>query len=407
MSNKENSSIKDLVAGQKPGWSLDQRFYTDPDIYRLELDRIVSQNWILAGHQSELPKPGDYKVVKVANDSAIIVRTQNGELKAHANVCRHRGSLVCLEAHGNVRKFECPYHGWVYDTNGNLLAARNMPDDFNKENYGLHSVSLEVLGGLLFVCFSNSPPSLEGAKRDLAEPFAMFDFENLKVAAHRQYPIAANWKLAVENYQECYHCATAHPDYARMHTLMLDRKKRDRVQAHMLERMEACGIRNIEYDYVDTHARPGEQGYGYSRTALFDGYKTGSRDGQPVAPLLGKLKDYDGGASDFTFGPFSFLLAYSDHVVAYIFTPIDQYHSQCDIYWLVRNDAEAGKDYDLDELVWLWDVTTEADKRIIMNNWKGVNSRYYRSGPFSGMERMEGRYIEWLLQQLGSSAETA
>jgi Rieske 2Fe-2S family protein len=235
----------------------------------------------------------------------------------------------------------------------------------------------------------------------------MFDFENLKVAAHRQYPIAANWKLAVENYQECYHCATAHPDYARMHTLMLDAKKRDRVQAHMLERMEACGLRDIEYDYVDTHARPGEQGYGYSRTALFDGYRTGSRDGQPVAPLLGKLKDYDGGASDFTFGPFSFLLAYSDHVVAYIFTPIDQYHSQCDSYWLVLNDAEAGKDYDLDELVWLWDVTTEADKRIIMNNWKGVNSRYYRSGPFSGMERMEGRYIEWLLQQLGSSAETA
>lgn len=402
MTRQRTDPISDLVAQQKPGWSLDQRFYTDPDIYELELERIVSRNWILAGHQSELPEVGDFKVFKVANESAIIVRAQDGSLRAHANVCRHRGSLVCLEAHGNARKFVCPYHGWTYDTDGKLIAARNMPDDFDRKNHGLHPVSLDVLGGLLFVCFSDSPPSLGGARRDLAEPFEMFGFEKLKVAAHRDYPIPANWKLAIENYQECYHCASAHPDYARMHTLMLDAKKRDRVQQHMLDRMKACGLREIEFDYVDTLARPGEQGYGYSRTALFDGYKTGSRDGSPVAPLLGKLKDYDGGASDFTFGPFSFLLAYSDHVVAYVFTPIDYRHCNCEIYWLVDDDAEEGRDYNLEELVWLWDITTEADKRIIVNNWKGVNSRYYSPGPFSGMERMEGRYVEWILQQLAA-----
>ncbi|HZW58793.1 MAG TPA: aromatic ring-hydroxylating dioxygenase subunit alpha [Woeseiaceae bacterium] len=398
----DNTTISDLIAGQKPGWSLDQRFYTDPEIFDLEVERIITRNWILAGHQSELPEPGDFKVVKVANESAIIVRTQSGELRAHANVCRHRGSLVCVESRGNTRKFVCPYHGWTYDNDGNLIAARNMPADFRKEDHGLHSVSLEVLGGLLFICLSDSPPSLAGARRDLAEPLRMFGFENLKVASHRVYPIEANWKLAIENYQECYHCATAHPDYARMHTLMLDAAKRDRVQQHMLDRMEACGLRDMDFDFVDTCARPGEQGYGYSRTALFDGYKTGSRDGQPVAPLLGDLKDYDGGASDITVGPFSFLLAYSDHVVAYIFTPVDHRSCQCDIYWLVRNDAVEGKDYDLEELVWLWDITTEADKRIIVNNWKGVNSRFYQPGPFSGMERLERRYIEWILQELAA-----
>ncbi|ANO50153.1 aromatic ring-hydroxylating oxygenase subunit alpha [Woeseia oceani] len=397
---ENNNSIAELLDSQQQGWSLDQRFYTDPDIYSLELERIITRNWILAGHQSELPDTGDFKVVKVARDSAIIVRTANGELRAYANVCRHRGSLVCLENRGNTRKFECPYHGWMYDTDGNLIAARNMPADFDKRNYGLHPVSLQVLGGLIFVCFSESPPSLEGARRDLAEPFAMFDFENLKVAASKVYPIAANWKLAIENYQECYHCATAHPDYARMHTLMLDAQKRERVQQHMRDRMQACGLKEIEFDYVDTLARPGEQGYGYSRTALFDGYKTGSRDGQPVAPLLGNLSDYDGGASDFTFGPFSFLLAYSDHVVAYVFTPVDHAHCECRIYWMVRGDAKAGVDYNVDELTWLWDITTQADERIIVNNWKGVSSRYYRPGPFSGMERMESRYIDWILQQL-------
>lgn len=399
-SNTIPDHIRQLIDSQQPGWSLNQRFYTDPALYELELERIITKNWILAGHESQLPEPGDYKVLKVANEAAIIVRGKDGSLKAFANVCRHRGSLVCLEAAGNVKTFDCPYHGWSYDTGGNLVAARSMPRDFDKTAYSLHTVSVELVNGLIFICFSDTPPSLEGAKRELAEPMAMFDFDNLKVAAQKSYLIEANWKLAIENYQECYHCATAHPEYAVRHTLMLDPSKRPRVQTSMLEKMSACGLTEISIDRIDTQAEPGEQGYGYSRTALFDGYKTGSEDGQGLAPLLGKLTDYDGGASDFTFGPFSFLLAYSDHVVAYVFTPVDKDNCQCEIYWLVRNDAVEGKDYHCDALTWLWDVTTQADKEIIVNNWKGIKSKYYQPGPFSSMERAESIYIEWILQEL-------
>lgn len=396
----DDLTVEQLIARHKPGYSLDQRFYVDPDIYELELERIVYRNWILAGHQSQLPNPGDFKVMKVGRESAIIVRGEDGTIRAFANVCRHRGSLVCLEPQGSARKFTCPYHGWVYDTEGKLVGARDMPGDFDRSAHGLHAVACENIHGLILVCFSDDPPSVDNCRAELAEPMAMFDFPNLKVAAYKEYPIPANWKLSVENYQECYHCATAHPDYARLHTLMLDRKKRERVQEHMKERMAACGLRDIEIDRIDTAARPGEIGYGYSRTALFDGYKTGSRDGAPLAPLLGELKDYDGGASDFSFGAFSFLLAYSDHVVAYVFSPVDKNNSRCDIYWLVRGDAVEGKDYDVQELIWLWDVTTEADKIIIVNNSRGVRSRYYRPGPFSGMERAEKTYVDWLLQEL-------
>jgi len=397
---EDKRSIAELIADQKPGYSLDQRFYTDPGIYELEIERIINRNWILAGHASQLPEPGDFKVLNVAQESAIIVRGTDGELKGFANVCRHRGSLVCLETHGHTDKFSCPYHGWMYDIDGKLFAARDMPSDFDMAAHSLNPVSVDVMHGLIFVCFTDTPLSLEGAKRDLAEPMAMFDFENLKVAAQKSYEIPANWKLSIENYQECYHCATAHPEYARMHTLMLNRDKRERVQGKMQERMPSCGLKDIFVDYIDTAARPGEMGYGYSRTALFNKYKTGSRDGGPVAPLLGDLTDYDGGASDFSLGAFSFLLAYSDHVVAYVFTPIDQNNSNCEIYWLVRGDAEEGKDYDVDDLTWLWDVTTKADKEIIVNNSKGVHSKYYQPGPFSGMERPERVYIEWILEEL-------
>jgi len=398
--NEQMRSIEQLIADQKPGYSLDQQFYTDPDIYELELERIINRNWILAGHASQLPEPGDFKVLNVARESAIIVRGSDGELKGFANVCRHRGSLVCLESYGHADRFSCPYHGWMYDIDGNLYAARNMPDDFDMASHSLKRVSVDVIHGLIFACFTDEPPSLEGARLDLAEPMAMFAFEDLKVAAQKSYEIPANWKLSIENYQECYHCATAHPEYARMHTLMLDRGKRERLQGKMHERMEACGVKDLLFDFIDTAARPGEMGYGYSRTALFDKYKTGSRDGGPVAPLLGNFTDYDGGASDFSFGAFSFLLAYSDHVVAYVFTPIDRDISNCEIYWLVRGDAEEGKDYDVDELTWLWDITTQADKTIIVNNSKGVHSKYYEPGPFSGMERAESIYIDWILREL-------
>ncbi len=393
-------SIDELIAGQKPGHSLDQRFYTDPEIYDLEIEKIVNRNWILAGHASQLPESGDFKVLNVAQESAIIVRGKDGKLKGFANVCRHRGSLVCLEEQGHADKFMCPYHGWMYDIDGNLTAARNMKDDFDMSTHGLKSVSIGEIYGLIFVCFDDNPPSLEGAIRDLEEPMGMYDFENLKLAAQKSYAIPANWKLSIENYQECYHCAAAHPEYALMHTMMLDDEKRERASGHMYERMEACGIKDIYIDHVDSAARPGEIGFGFARTAMFSKFKTGSQGGQPVAPLLGGITGYDGGQADLSFGPFSFLLAYNDHVVCYVFTPVDHNNSNCEIYWLVRGDAEEGKDYDVDELTWLWDVTTMADKEIIVNNSKGVHSKYYEPGPFSGMEDLEQIYIEWILAEL-------
>jgi Rieske 2Fe-2S family protein len=396
-------SVAELIANQKSGHSLEQRFYTDPDIYELELEKIVNRNWILAGHTSQLPESGDFKVLNVGKESAIIVRGSDGTLKGFANVCRHRGSLVCLDQEGHADRFQCPYHGWMYDIDGNLTAARDMDDSFDKSTHGLKTVSVGEVYGLILVCFDDNPPSLEGAIRDLKEPLGMFDFENLKVAAQKSYAIPANWKLSVENYQECYHCATAHPEYAQMHTMMLHGEKRVRASRHMYEKMEACGIEDFEIDFIDNDTRPGEMGYGFWRSAMFSKYKTGSKGGEPVAPLLGDIKGYDGGQADVCLGPFSFLLVYNDHVVCYVFTPVDHNNSNCEIYWLVRDDAQEGKDYDVDELTWLWDVTTVSDKEIIVNNSKGVHSKYYEPGPFSRMEDTERSYIDWILSELQRS----
>ena len=126
----DQRSIAQLIDDHQSGYSLEQRFYTDPDIYELEIEKVVNRNWILAGHVSQFAAPGDFRVLKVARESVIIVKGNDGELNAFANVCRHRGSLVCLETRGHTERFTCPYHGWTYDIDGGLYAARNMPPDF-------------------------------------------------------------------------------------------------------------------------------------------------------------------------------------------------------------------------------------------------------------------------------------
>ncbi len=392
--------VRRLAAGRKSGQSLPAAFYTDSDIYALELERVVYRNWVLAGHVSEWPEPGDFRLFNVADESAIIVRGDDGELRAFANVCRHRGSRVCLEGDGSARQFTCPYHGWQYDTAGRLTAARDMPADFEPMAYSLKPVRLEIVHGLVLVAFAEHPPGVDDARRDFDKPMRWFGFDSMKVAVRKSYDIPANWKLAVENYQECYHCAAAHRDYATRHTLMLAPKRRRNVQADMHERLASAGLESLTIDRIDTRAPPGQMGYGYSRTALFDGYLTGSQDGQPVAPLLGELKAFDGGASDFSFGGSSFLLAYSDHVVAYTFVPTAHEHARLDVLWLVRADAVEGEDYELDALTWLWHRTTLEDVTIIRNNGLGARSRYYEPGPFSLMEAAESVYVDWLLDEL-------
>ena len=314
------------------------------------------------------------------------------------NVCRHRGSRICLEDRGNMQRFTCPYHAWTYNLDGSLMIAKELSNGVKKEDLGLHKCQIEVVEGLILLNFSDQPSSLDDLKDELSVPMNMFGFKDLKIAAHKNYPIDANWKLAVENYNECYHCAPSHPEYSQSHTQKLtNTKEYDQAQQKMLSSLSACGMKNIEINADYTNQISGQEQYAYWRYALFDGYVTGSKNGEPIAPLIGDIKQFNSGASDFNIGPVSFLLAYCDHVVSYVFTPTTQSTCQCDVYWMVHGDAVEGEDYDIENLTWLWDVTTKADERIVINNQKGVNSRKYQPGPFTKKESSEKKFIRWYL----------
>jgi Rieske 2Fe-2S family protein len=256
---------------------------------------------------------------------------------------------------------------------------------------------------MLFVNF-DSDADFTLIASELDEPLAPFDLANARVAHRQNYPIAANWKLAVENYCECYHCGPAHPEYSVGHGRSVPESEVDDRLADADERAASLGIPLHRVDKSWLGAERLGHDCNFDRTPFLKDHVTGSRDGRPVAPLLGSITGYDGAATDVHIGPFTFLLAYCDHVVVYRFTPTGKDSSDCEITWLVRGDANEGTDYDKDALTWLWDITTIADKRIIEDNARGIRSRFYQPGPLTPMEDWTGAFLEWYLESLSGSA---
>jgi len=396
----EKQAIRDLVDTHVDGTALEQGFYTDPDIYQREMSEIFLKSWLYAGHCSEIPKIGDWFLFEMDGESVIIVRSKTDEISALLNVCRHRGSRVCLEDRGCSKKLVCRYHGWAYELDGQLRGAAHMQDDFDKAGISLKRIHTEILDGMIYVNFAENPVSFDSVREGMQDCLLPYRIDKAKVAHRQTFPIDANWKLSLENYTECYHCAPAHPEYSKGHSLAKPEARSDDLLQQVMARAESCGLseRSVNRTYMGAEGSGAD--YAYERYAMWRGHVTGSKDGQAVAPLMGDIRDYDGGTTDIQVGPITYGLAYCDHIVIYRFTPVSLDKSECDITWLVNGDAEEGADYDKAKLTWLWDVTTVADKRIIENNARGVNSRYYQPGPLSMMEEFTGQFISWYLHTI-------
>jgi len=397
----DEDHVAGLVAGYREGHALAQDFYLSDAVFRRDVERVFMAQWHLAGHVSEIPQPGDYLLFELLGESVIVVRDRDGAVHALANVCRHRGSRLCLEPRGNVRRFTCPYHAWGYNLDGGLFSARLMGAETDKATLGLKRLAIELFQGLIYVSFADRPESFAPARRVLEPLVAPFDLARTRVAARISYPVAANWKLLVENYNECYHCTAAHPEFSRSHVIHLPDDIAGPLNRAIADRAAATGAPADTLDGTWPNKAAGEIDVYYRRYALFEGYRSGSEDGRPVAPLLGGLTGWDGGASDVYVGLLNPMLVYSDHAVIYRFIPVDKDTSIQDVIWLVREDAVEGRDYDRERLVWLWDVTTQSDKLIIEKNQEGIRSRYYEPGPFAPMESYTQWFVNCYLNLIG------
>jgi Rieske 2Fe-2S family protein len=193
--------------------------YTSERVLAFELERLFAGSWVCAGRAEDLKEPGSHRALEVGNVGVLVVRGEDGELRAFANVCRHRGhELLAAGTTACAGTIVCPYHAWSYRLDGSLRAAPGFRDvpGFEPGEHGLARLPLEVWHGFVMVSCSDRAGPLDdhvGALEDLVAPYRP---ERLVVMASHEYLVAANWKVVCENYHECYHCPLIHPELCKV-----------------------------------------------------------------------------------------------------------------------------------------------------------------------------------------------
>ena len=412
MINSCQDWIDELIAAQRPDWSLDQPFYQDPAIFERDRERLFCNQWIMAGHASQIPSRGDFFLFEMAGESIIVMRGREDAVHAFYNVCRHRGSRILSHDCGNVQSLTCPYHGWNYALDGALRKAPRMPADFDPMQFALKACPSREIEGLIFICLTNGEaPDLDEVAGRVA-PFLRLHGTADAVTAHREiFSVQANWKLVLENFLECYHCKPAHKQYCRVEI------KAERGGDGTPAAMAAWDARNTEWrdlagqlgTLLEDSATPLPRRQHLARAQCATAYRaplrvaylTGSQDGKPVAPLMGAFTEYDGGETSLGVGPFTFMLAYNDYTTFFQFVPVDASHCDMIVSWLVHPLANEVPEVDLERVTWLWSVTSQQDKTIIEANAKGIRSRAYEPGPVSLLEDDVAEFRQWYLAVIG------
>jgi glycine betaine catabolism A len=201
-------------AATLPGW-----MFSDPMLYAEELRRMFHRTWTCIGREDEVAGPGDFLTVEVGGSGVLVERDKENVLHAFHNVCRHRGTrLVEPERGSGLSNIQCPYHAWTYDLTGQLRGAPHMAgvENFDKRDYGLHPVALDTWRGFLWVNLDPHPAPLADHLGALVERARPFPLERLRRAHRVVYDIQANWKLVLQNANECYHCPGVHPQLVKI-----------------------------------------------------------------------------------------------------------------------------------------------------------------------------------------------
>jgi Rieske 2Fe-2S family protein len=355
--------------------SLPRRAYVDPAYFELERRNIFWSQWFCIGRSERFERPGAYEVVDVAGESVIVVRSPDG-LYAHLNLCRHRGSrLLC--GNGTLRgAIRCPYHGWAYDPDGRLLSAPFVQEDaLPDEARRLHSAGIECWGGFAFVNLSpergRTPLSqqLGQAPRRVAN----YPLHDLRTARTLRYEVDANWKVLLENYNECYHCAGVHPELC-----------------NLVPAFKRRGGSELDWERGIEH-RAG------AWTFTFDG----TSDRRPFATLNDDERERHKGELLYP----NFMLSLSaDHAAAFTLWPRSPERTEiiCD---LLFDPAESARDgFDPSDAAEFWDLVNRQDWAVCAGVQAGMQSQAFRYGYYAPMEDYSldiRRYIE---RHLGAGA---
>jgi glycine betaine catabolism A len=406
---KGETRLNELIAGHVAGHALQRDFYMDEEIYQTDLERIWRRGWLCAGHTCQIRNPGDYLTVEIDSDSIIVLRGDDGEIHGMHNVCRHRGMRLCQQQSGHVNRLVCPYHQWVYGRDGSLLSCRGMQEDLDKSLYSLRKIHVRQVEGMIFLSLAKKAPDFGPAQTLLSQLTHPQGFGRAKVAKRIDYEVRANWKLVWENNRECWHCNVNHPQYVKANFDHFNSDDTTDIVRHRLS--EAVARNEAEWAQAGlaiSHRAAGMTlfpdadnniWFSANRTPLVENYVSETMDGRQVAPLMG---DYTGptvGTLRVRTLPNFWNHSSCDHGVSTLLWPAGPELTRVSVIWLVDEHAKQGTDYQLEELLPFWQLTSEQDWEICENQQRGIRSSAYAPGPYSTYKEYNvAGFIRWYLK---------
>ena len=355
--------------------------YTSAAVYEEERERIWFGDWVCVGRTEELASAGDYLVRDLAGESVFLVRDEDGSVHGFYNVCSHRGTKFLDDepAAGSVRKaFVCPYHAWTYDLRGRLIGTPNVKEDerFDRADHPLHSFPVESHSGFLFANLTTGEPRplLEflDAGAESVTMFERFRMDELRVGVRIVYEVAANWKIVVENYNECLHCPQIHPELVQVVPLfrfgeVWDEETRD------------------------------------DGNWMREGASSFTMSGESQLPKLPDLQPED---YSMYYGAYQFpnllLNLHPDCAMYYIGYPKGPNHTTVVSEYLFRPETIADPDvFKPEPVVELWDLISKQDWAVCERAQIGVGSRSFTAGVYPRQDRFLYDFNERYRQEMG------
>jgi phenylpropionate dioxygenase-like ring-hydroxylating dioxygenase large terminal subunit len=371
--------------------SLPQKYFISPEVFAQERSEIFSKVWLLVGHQSQIPKPGDYFLATIAGESLIVTRDQKSQVRGFYNVCRHRGTRLKEDASGHASAIQCPYHAWTYGLDGRLIGAPHMDEvpGFDKSNYSLHAVNLGLWNGFVFVNLTEGGTrlrseatarqapgdfiSLERWFAPLNKKFSHWNMSILRPAKRIEYDVRANWKLMFENYSECYHCPGVHP---------------------MLSKVSP-------YDSAENDLAEGPFLGGFMK---INPGKSLSMSGNACALPIEHDQEHDKESTQrvfyYSIFPNMLLSMHPEYVMVHQIWPQSPERTLIVCDWFFHPDAFARKDFNPEDAIEFWDMTNRQDWHVCELSQQGIASRAYEPGPYSSREKIPAAWDRYYLRAL-------
>jgi Rieske 2Fe-2S family protein len=402
-----------LLLRRRPWHSLEAPFYTSEAIWRADLDLIFGRHWIFVAGEPDVPEPGDVFAFSIGRAKLLILRDNDGEVRAFHNVCRHRGAQLVPDGNSQVGNLVCRYHTWTYGLDGSLLFAHHMGEGFDLSCRGLRPVALRSLAGLLFVCLADDPPDDFDAMAASMEPYlAPHRIRDCRIARQVDVIEHGNWKLTMENNRECYHCAANHPELTvplfaygfGFAPESLDADERAQVKRYeamvgeLHGRWEAAGLPSRPLERVGGRVT----GFRTERLPLDREGESHTIDTKVACKrLLGEFTEPRLGGLTFWTQPNSWHHFMSDHAITFCALPLGPDRTLLRTTWLVHKDAVEGVDYDPANLLAVWQATNRQDAGLVEITQAGVSSPAYRPGPYSPhTEGLVEEFTAWYVERM-------